>query len=103
MSLQFWTRAEAEQLSAMVRSGEYTRRKIANITGRTLNSVTGKIYRDGIGGPNEYLRHNENVAVHKPVGGAMESSWDRAVFEPWSVYRARRMAERQKIREMCDA
>lgn len=103
MSSQFWTKADAERLSKLVRSGKYTRHQIAEMMGRTRNSITGKIVRDGIGGPNEYLRHDENSASHKKLSGNMSSSWDVRVFEPWSVYRAHRVAERSKMKEMQDA
>lgn len=97
-----WTREKAERLSEMVRSKKYSRAQIARKLGVTRNSICGKITRDGIGGPNEKLVHNENV-VHSQGERVDINSWDRAVFEPWSVFRARRMAERRKVREMCDA
>lgn len=94
-----WT-ADMESTARTMWNAGSSAPHIASVVGVSVSAVSNKITRMGLDGRNGKRYRSARVQKRD---GAETGTWDARVFEPWSVYRARRMAERQKMREMCDA
>lgn len=73
---------------------------IASVVGVSVSAVSNKITRMGLDGRSGKRYRSARVQKRE---GAETGTWDSRVFEPWTVFRARRIAERRKMRETCDA
>lgn len=102
-----WTPEMEKTVSDMWQSGSEAP-EIARALGGTVtrSAVSNKITRMGLPG-RVRVRYRAERKPRKPqeriVGSSEKGSWDSRLVEPWAEFSARRKAERQKMREMCDA
>lgn len=97
-----WTPGELRRLARYVRS-DLDYREIATLLSCSRNAVIGAVHRHGLTYSTEQALDHKRRAPYERVAGSRAPRWDghnsdRRFIEPWTVYRARKQAERTAAR-----